>query len=153
MSRSTFLNSAFGVNRVSALPNEYQCDSGLALCLKIEIFRRSASPGNLPSQKVDRRANLRTQESNLFSVEERVEAKRVLISFVSVQDFPNRCTQDAIHFDSYESGLFQDSRVSILDEQKTSQDTVSVKAKILKDKEPLFRQAAAAQGPVYCQKR
>jgi len=76
-----------------------------------------------------------------------------LISFVTVQDFPNRRTQDAIHFDSYESGLFQDPRVSVLDEQKTSQHTVSVKPKISQDKKPLFRQAAAAQGPVYCQKR
>lgn len=134
---------------MSALPNEYQCDSGLALWLKIEIFRRSASPGNLPSQKVNRRTNRRTQESNLFSVEERAAAKRVLISFVTVQDFPYRFAEDAIDLDSYKSRLFDDSRISILDEQKASQHTVSVKAKVSQDKKSLSPQAAAAQGTVH----
>jgi hypothetical protein len=32
------VESAFGVNRVSALPNEYQSEFGSTLCLKTEIF-------------------------------------------------------------------------------------------------------------------
>jgi hypothetical protein len=32
------VESAFGVNRVSAPPNEYQCEFGSTLCLKTEIF-------------------------------------------------------------------------------------------------------------------
>ncbi len=36
--RGLVVESAFGVNRVSAPPNEYQCEFGSTLCLKTEIF-------------------------------------------------------------------------------------------------------------------
>src|ERR1700722_12870201 len=113
---------------------------------------RNFSPWDLPAEKIDRRPNFGTQKSHLFSVEECAAAKRVSISFVTVQDFPHRFAQNAINFDSDKTRLFDDSRITILEEQKASQHTVSVKPKILQDKEPKFRQAAPAQRTVDGQK-
>jgi hypothetical protein len=113
---------------------------------------RNLSPGNLPPEKINGNPNLRTQKSNLFSVEKRVAAKRLSISFITVQALPHRFAEDAIDLDSYESRLFEDPGIAVLDEQKTSQHTVSVKPKIPQDNEPLFRQTAAAQGTIHRQK-
>lgn len=64
---------------------------------------RNLSPWNLPSEKINRCPNLRTQKSHLFSIEESATAERLLISFVTVQDFPYRFAEDAIDLDSYKS--------------------------------------------------
>jgi len=76
----------------------------------------------------------------------------MLISFVTVQGFPHRFAQDAIDFDSYKSRLFEDRRISVLDEQEASQHTVYVKLKISQDYKALLRQAAAPQGTIHGQK-
>jgi hypothetical protein len=113
---------------------------------------RNLSPGNLPPEKINGNPNLWTEKSNLFSVEKRVAAKRLSISFITVQGLPYRLAKDAINLDSHESRLFEDPGITVLDEQKTSQHAVSVKPKIPQDNEPLFRQAAAAQGTIHRQK-
>jgi hypothetical protein len=113
---------------------------------------RNFSPGDLSAEKINRRPNFGTQKSHLFSVEECAAAKRVSISFVTVQDFPHRFAQNAINFDSDKTRLFDDSRITVLEEEKASQHTVSVKPKISQDKEPKFRQAAPAQRTVDGQK-
>jgi hypothetical protein len=89
--------------------------------------RGFGSPGNLPSEEINGYPNLRMQKGDLFSIKERAAAKRLSISFVSVQSFPHRFTEDAINFDGHASRLFEDSRIPVLDEEKTSQYAMDMK--------------------------
>jgi hypothetical protein len=113
---------------------------------------RNLSPGNFPSEKIDRCPKLWTQKKYLLSVKESAGAKRGLKSFVAVQVLPHRCAQDTINFDSDQPRLFEHPWVSVLNKQETSQYTMSVEPKISQDKESLFGQAAPAQGTVDRQK-
>ena len=94
--RGLILNSAFGLIgcrqqrvsmriRISAMPEN-----------------RNLSPGNLPSEKINRCPNPRAQKSHLFSVKESAGAERWSISFIPVQDVPYRFAEDAINFDPYQ---------------------------------------------------
>jgi len=96
---------------------------------------RNFSPGSLPSKKINRHPKLRTQKRHLFSVKQSAGAKGGSISFVTVQDVPHVLAKDTINLDPYESRLFDNPRVSVLDKQKTSQHPVPVKPKISHDKE------------------
>jgi hypothetical protein len=113
---------------------------------------RNFSPGDLSAEKIDRSPNFGPQKSHLFSVEECAAAKRVSVSFITVQDFPHPFAEDAIHFYFDDSRLFEDPGVSVLNEPKTSKHTMPVKLEILQDKVPLLREGAAAQGTIHGQK-
>ena len=99
---------------------------------------RNLSSGNLASEKIDRGPKFWTQKSDLFSVKQRAGALSRAIPFVAIQEFPDRLAEDAINFDSNQSRLFKNSRISVLDEQPTSQYPVSVKPKLSQNKEALF---------------
>jgi hypothetical protein len=108
-------------------------------------IRISATPenGNLSSrdlspEKIDRHPKLRAKESHLFSVKERADAKRGAISFVVVQNFPNRFAENAKDLDSDQSRSFDHSGIPLLDEQLASERSVPVKLKIPEDEETLF---------------
>jgi hypothetical protein len=77
---------------------------------------RNLSSRDLSSEKIDRCPKLGTQESHLFSIKERAGAKGGAISFVVVQDLPNRFAEDAINFDWYQSRSFDHSGVPVLEE-------------------------------------
>ena len=81
---------------------------------------RNLSSRDLSPEKIDRCPKLRTQKSHLFSVKERASAKGGSISFVVVQNFPNRFAEDAINLDSYESRLFDHPGVTVLEKQEAS---------------------------------
>lgn len=117
-----------------------------------QAARRCGPPWDLSSKKIDPSLNRRVQKSHLFSVKKSTAAKRGAIPFVSVEDCPHRFAENAINFDFYKSRLFENSRISILDDQKAFQHTVSVKPKISLHKESLFRQSAAAQRTIDRQK-
>jgi hypothetical protein len=110
------------------------------------------SSGNLSAEKINRCPDFRTQERNLFSVKQSATSNRGSIPLVTVEDFPHPFVQYAINFDSHEPRLFENPRVSVLDEHQAPQQTVSMKPKVLEDKKTLFRQAAPAQGTVDSQK-
>jgi hypothetical protein len=77
---------------------------------------RNLSPGDLPSEKVDRRPKPWAQKKHLLSVKQSASAKRWTKSFVAVQDLPDRFAEDAINFDSDQPRLFDDPWISVLDE-------------------------------------
>jgi hypothetical protein len=75
---------------------------------------RNLSPGDLPSEKVDRRPKAWAQKKYLFSVKKSANATRRVKSFVAVQDLPYRFAEDAINFDSDQPRLFDYPWVSFL---------------------------------------
>jgi hypothetical protein len=137
---------------VNAMPENRNFSPDLSIEAAGTRDKDFASPGNLSSEKIDRYPNLWTKKSNLFSVEQRATAKRLSISFITVQDFPHPFAEDAIHFYFDDSRLFEDPGVSVLNEPKTSKHTMPVKLEILQDKVPLLREGAAAQGTIHGQK-
>jgi hypothetical protein len=111
------------------------------------------APGNLPSEKVNPGSNLRPQKINLFSIEKRARTECGPVPLVAIELLPYCFVLETEYLNAYLSRLLEDRRISILDEQKTSQDAVSVKLKVSPDEETLLRQAAAAQRTVDGQKR
>jgi hypothetical protein len=106
-----------------AFSSEYRCETSSALCLKIEIFgnvRRVnlASPGNLSSKKINPGTNPRLQKTHPLSVEEGAITKFRLISFVTVERFPNSLAADTKYLHAHQSRFLKDPGVAVLDKQK-----------------------------------
>src|SRR5208283_4862907 len=97
------------------------------------------------SEKINPGTNLGTQKTDLFPVEEGAISKVGLVSFVTVERLPNCLAAETENLHAHESRLLEYCRIAVLDKQKTSQDAISIKLKLLECKKGLFRQVSAAQ--------
>jgi hypothetical protein len=91
------------------------------------------------------------QKTHLLSVEEGAITKFGLISFVTVERFPNFLAETK-YLHAHQSSLLKDRGIAALDKQKTSHEAISVELKVSENEEALFRQASPAQRTVDGQK-
>jgi hypothetical protein len=81
---------------------------------------RNLSSRDLSPEKIDKYPKLRAQECDLFPVKQGADAKGGPITFVVVQNFPNRFAEDAVNLDADKSRSFDHSGIPVLEEQEAS---------------------------------
>jgi hypothetical protein len=108
---------------------------------------------NLSAQEIDRHQDLRAQQFHFLSVEKGMGGASRIVSFVTIQVFPNNRVQDLINLDRDDARLFDDPGVSILDEPEPPQQALPMEPETFHDGMSLSRETPPAKRTVSGEKR
>jgi hypothetical protein len=108
---------------------------------------------NLSAQEIDRRPDLRAQQFNFLAVEKGMGGVSRIVSFVTIQVFPNDRVQDLINLDRDYARLFDDPGVSILHEPESPQQALPMEPETLHDGMSLSRETSPPKRTVSGEKR
>jgi hypothetical protein len=132
---------------------EPPCGSETARQRGVNVLLPFPPARNLSAQEIDRRPDLRAQQFNFLSVEKGMGGVSRIVSFVTIQVFPNHPVQDLINLDRDHARLFDDPRVSILHEPEPPQYALPIEPETLHDGMSLSSETSPPKRTVSGEKR